>query len=111
MNWDVTGTVKYNFKRLNWADHRVQMDGNEHQKKLLNGKFYGRAMVQLVWKYQEGLPIAAEYNRLEEISRGQEHLQAHYERGQGPMWAVMLLKMRKLFFMSHKLCIPTDPII
>jgi hypothetical protein len=40
--------VKYNFKRLNWADHRVQMDGNEHQKKLLNGKFYGRAMVQLV---------------------------------------------------------------
>jgi len=27
------------------------------------------------------------------------------------MWAVMLLKMRKLFFVSHKLCIPTDPII
>jgi hypothetical protein len=27
------------------------------------------------------------------------------------LWAVMLLKMRKLFFMSHKLCIPTDPII
>lgn len=27
------------------------------------------------------------------------------------MWAVMLLNMRKLFFMSHELCIPTDPII
>ena len=27
------------------------------------------------------------------------------------MWAAMLLKMRNLFFMSHKLCIPTDPII
>jgi hypothetical protein len=27
------------------------------------------------------------------------------------MWAVMLLKMRKSFFMSHKLYIPTDPII
>jgi len=68
-------------------------------------------MVQLGGKYQEGLPIAAEYNGLEEISRGQEHLQAHYQRGLGPMWAVMVLKMRKLFFMSHKLCIPTDHII
>jgi hypothetical protein len=27
------------------------------------------------------------------------------------MWAVMLLKMRKLFFMSHKRCIPTGHII
>ena len=74
MNWDDTDTVKYNFKRLNWADHRVRMDSNGTSKKVLNGKFYGKAMVQLGRKYQEGLPIAAEYNRLEEISRGQEHL-------------------------------------
>jgi hypothetical protein len=60
-------------------------------------------------KYQEGLPIAAEYSKLEEISREQERLYANYRRGQGPMWAVMLLKKRKLFFMSHKLFITTDP--
>ena len=70
MNSDVTGTVKYNFKRLNWADHKVQMDSNGTPKKVLNGKFYGKAMVQLGGKYH----IAAEYNRLEEVSRGQEHL-------------------------------------
>jgi hypothetical protein len=29
-------------------------------------------------KYQKGLPVAAEYNRVEVISRGQEHLEAHY---------------------------------
>jgi hypothetical protein len=50
------------------------MDTNGTPKKVLNGKFYGKAMVQLGGKYQEGLPNAAENNRLEEISRGQEHL-------------------------------------
>jgi hypothetical protein len=63
---------KNNFKRLNWADHRVQMDSNGTLKIIVNGKSYGKAMVQLGGKYQEGLPVAAEYNRLEEISRGQE---------------------------------------
>jgi hypothetical protein len=62
--------VKYNFKRLNWANHKVQMDSNGTPKKVLNGNFYGKAMVQLGGKYQEGLPVAAEYNKLEEISRG-----------------------------------------
>jgi hypothetical protein len=50
------------------------MDSNRTSKNVLSGKSYGKAMVQLGRKYQEGLPIAAEYNRLEEISRGQEHL-------------------------------------
>jgi len=39
MNCDVTGIVKYNFKILNWADHRVQM---EHQKKYWMENSMGR---------------------------------------------------------------------
>jgi len=50
------------------------MDSNGTLKIIVNGKSYGKAMLQLGGKYQEGLPVAAEYNRLEEISRGQEQL-------------------------------------
>jgi hypothetical protein len=41
----------------------------EHQKKILKGKVYGKPVVK---QNQEELLLNAEYERLEEISRGQD---------------------------------------
>jgi hypothetical protein len=42
----------------------------------LNGKFYARRPV--VRQYQEGPLLAAEDKRLEEVSRGQDHMEVNY---------------------------------
>jgi hypothetical protein len=42
----------------------------------LNGKFYGRRPVGK--QDQEEFLLAAEYERLEEVSRGQDHLEVTY---------------------------------
>lgn len=79
---DVPQTVTYiNFKSLQWAGHIVWMGSTGTQKKVMNGKFYGRPVgrPRLRWtENQETLIVAAEYKRMEEVSRGQEHLEANY---------------------------------
>jgi hypothetical protein len=42
----------------------------------LNGKFYGRRPVEK--QNEEELLLAAEYERLEEVNTGQDHLEVTY---------------------------------
>jgi hypothetical protein len=52
------------------------MGNTRTPKKVLNGKFCGRRTMGR--HHQERLLLAAEYKKLKEVSRGQDHLEVNY---------------------------------
>jgi hypothetical protein len=77
--------VKYiKVKRLKWVRHLVRMDNTRIPKKStewntrISWKKTCRKTMAETGSHQEGLIVAAEYNRMEETSTGQGYLEANY---------------------------------
>jgi hypothetical protein len=71
------------FKRLQRAHHIVQMDNYKIPNKVLDGKFresrsVGRPHLRWEDNIMRDFLVAAEYNRMDETSRGEEHLKTNY---------------------------------
>jgi hypothetical protein len=49
----------------------------QNNKKLFNRKFYGKRTVGRLWLRWKECLVVAEYRGMEEVSRGQKHLEAN----------------------------------
>jgi hypothetical protein len=68
------------------------MDNARRPKKITGWKIPWKkihGVTKMGQEHQEGLTVSAEYNGMENTSRGWGYLEVNCRRGQGLMWAVV----------------------